>query len=75
MKTYGVGVIGCGAISRTYLRNITTRFSIPLLFGYSGEERLQFWDAKNEDPRDFNWQQSRRGSFPHRTLLYHDHAV
>ena len=33
MKPYGVGVIGCGAISRTYLKNITERFSILKLIG------------------------------------------
>ena len=41
MKKYGVGVIGCGRISKTYLNNMTTKFSILNVVGVSDviEER------------------------------------
>lgn len=47
MRQYGVGVIGCGAISRTYLRNITERFSILKLVGVAELA----WAIRNNRPQ------------------------
>ncbi|MDR1570353.1 MAG: Gfo/Idh/MocA family oxidoreductase [Oscillospiraceae bacterium] len=35
MKKYGVGVVGCGNISRTYLSNLTKKFSVVDVVGIS----------------------------------------
>lgn len=35
MKKHGIGIIGCGTISQTYLKNLTSKFSILEVIGVS----------------------------------------